>query len=481
MIPLALSMFFSEPAPLDMPRAESYLVKECGEYRLEDRYVKMDLWISRAVIGRWMDDDGRIFSLCRLDIAPPPVEISGTGTRTAYGMTEMGIGKDDRKALREAIEILSPAVPAEKPFSPRQGIRGYDDIGYWQGADKSALVCAFLPENGRWRYLAVWELADGDDMVAAMKMFEERFLAAEPDGCGDGILAMEWKRKGFWKDVPRRGRRNAASAAGERELLRKDARRSVAAYSSWRATDSEEFTVLDDLGGRGTFIVALTNDMSAMRQRYRETLPSPLLTSNVLGVARIYASRQDYLDAAGEDMAWTQAYWSPLRRELVAYLPFGGERELIRTVRHEAFHQYLSYAASMIPASPWLNEGYAQYFEDENSMEWGKGIVPSPEFLENAAAMLPSLFMMDYEEFYAGDNHQRRFKYRLAWSVAWFIERGAPKVRFGPFRNLKRDYMASLLECRDMRKATSEAFGTGEKMELFVREWLKYWKDPGPR
>ena len=477
MVLLALSMFFSEPAPLDMPRAESYLVRESGAYRLEERYVKMDLWISRAVIGRWMDDEGRVFSLSRLDIAPPPVEINGAETRTAYGMTEVKIGKDDLKPLRHAIGNLSPVELAEKPLSPRQAVRGYDDVDYWQGTNATALVCAFLPEKGRWWYLAVWELVDGDDIGESAKTFESRFLAAEPDGSADGLRAMEWKRKGFWRDAAKRDRRKERVAGGERELLRGDARRSVAAYSSWRVTDGEEFTVLDDLGGRDNFIVSLTNDMSVMRKRYRQTLPSPLFASNVLSVARIYASREDYLDAAGADMAWTQAYWSPQRRELVAYLPFGGERELLKTIRHEAFHQHLSYAASMIPASPWLNEGYAQYFEDEEDMSWGSGIVLSPEFLENAAAMLPSLFMMDYDEFYAGDNHQRSFKYRLAWSVAHFIERGASEVRFDPFKDLKRDYITALLECRDMRKATLSVFGADGKMQLFVREWLKYWKN----
>jgi hypothetical protein len=164
----------------------------------------MDLWISRAVIGRWMDDEGRVFSLSRLDIAPPPVEINGAETRTAYGMTEVKIGKDDLKPLRHAIGNLSPVELAEKPLAPRQAVRGYDDVDYWQGTNATALVCAFLPEKGRWWYLAVWELVDGDDIGESAKTFESRFLAAEPDGSADGLRAMEWKRKGFWRDAAKR-------------------------------------------------------------------------------------------------------------------------------------------------------------------------------------------------------------------------------------------------------------------------------------
>jgi hypothetical protein len=177
-------------------------------------------------------------------------------------------------------------------------------------------------------------------------------------------------------------------------------------------------------------------------------------------------------------MGWTAAYWSPLRREVVAYLPLGSEESLLRTLRHEFFHQYLSYAASMISASPWLNEGYAQYFEDTEDMSWGKGITLTPEFVENAARMLPSLFTMGYEEFYSGDDSQRMLKYRLAWSVARFIEHGACDVRFDPFKNLKTDYICALIESRDMHKATQAAFGSDERRKLFIQEWVKYWKNP---
>ena len=48
-----LSLFFTDPAPLDMPRAEAYLVREKGALRLEDRFNRMELWVSQSLIGRW--------------------------------------------------------------------------------------------------------------------------------------------------------------------------------------------------------------------------------------------------------------------------------------------------------------------------------------------------------------------------------------------------------------------------------------------
>lgn len=458
MLYLLASLFFAEPAPLDMPRAEAYFVRENGEMRLEDRYDRLDLWTSQAVIGRWNDGEGRVFTLARLDFAPPAVGAHETETRTGYVAGRVRIDKRKLKKLRPAIAALSPVEPPEKGVPPRRMPRGFDDIGYWHGTNLNTVVCAFLPEKSDSWFLAVWELAEGDEQDEMLKLFT------------DGFLEEEWPRR--YGKIPLR-----PAVSGERELLRADARHSVAAYGNWRCTDAEEFSVLDELPFGKDFITALTNDLSVMRARYAATVPTPVNGSNVLCVARIYADRESYIATAGEEMAWSAAYWNPVRRELVAYLPQSGDEGLMRTIRHEAFHQYLSYAASMIPASPWFNEGYAQYFERDDGGDWGMEIPPSPEWIENAARMLPALMKMDYGEFYSGTDEERRVKYRLAWSLAYFIEKGAPEVRFNPFKNLKRDYIAGLLKYRDMHKATEAAFAGAEALEDFIGEWKKFWRN----
>jgi hypothetical protein len=131
----------------------------------------------------------------------------------------------------------------------------------------------------------------------------------------------------------------------------------------------------------------------------------------------------------------------------------------------------------MLAASPWFNEGYARYFECDDGGGWGGGVDVTPEWIDGAAAMLPALMKMDYEEFYSGGDRERYIRYQLAWSIAHFIENGTPKIRFRPFRNLKRDYMDALLKTKDMHKATEAAFGGPEKLELFIEEWKRYWKE----
>ena len=470
MILLAASLFFTNPSPMEMPQAQAYLVKEKGVYRLEDRFDKTDLWISRTVDGSWLDD-GREFLLATLANAVPPLAKERPVTRSDYMAGTVPIGKKDFGALFSAVDMLSPIPPTEEFSRPHQTPRGYKDVRYYHGTNESAIVCAYLPEKSECWSFAAWTLANGDDFADRLKMFEDEFLAKERP-------ALDERRES--SAAPEKGDSRYAKKAplpGERELLRADARHSVALYDTWRVTDGDEFTVLDDIGSAHSFTVSVTNDLKRMRAAYAATVPSPIDGSNVLCVARIFASREEYLDALKAndhgDMEWSAAYWSPKRRELVAYLPPDGSEKLLETIRHEAFHQYLSYATSMIPTSPWLNEGYAQYFE--------KG-PDGPDFVDTAdlvtfAEQLPSLMAMDYDEFYAGTDLERKLKYRLALSIAVFLEKGAPEVRFAPFKDVKRDYVDTLIKTKDMRKATVAAFKTEDNMKLFVSEWAKYWKE----
>lgn len=478
---LALSLFFNYPSALDMPRAEAYRLKYTdGTIAVEDRYNENDLWTSRAVLGRWEDDEGRIFTVSRLDIVPP-LYTEVTTTRSKYVANEVKIDpKKDLEIRDQAIRRLSPVTPTDDPARPRQTIRGFKEVLYFEGTNTSAIVCAFLKEGAPFWYLATWELAEGDEQDYSREIFEEEFLEKFDEHLEKNLrseidLVNEKPRYSSILGAAIK-RKLKGEQKSERELMRLDARHSVTNYTSWHVTEAEEFTILDALPESVRFINILTNDLTIMRSRYAAALPSPVVVTNTLCVARIFADRGEYLAAVGEDMKWSAAYWDPTRRELVAYLPESGVEELKTAIRHEAFHQYLSYACSMITASPWLNEGYAQYFEDEESLDWKLGEV-GPEKLEALAEYIPTLLGLDYSQFYSEDASLRQHNYRLAWSIAVFLEKGAPKIRFQPFENLKRDYIAALLRSADMREATLEAFKNRDRLKLFVSEWLKFWKN----
>ena len=464
------SLFFMKAMPLDMPRAEAYLVTEpSGKMRLEDRYDELDIWTSHAVLGRWLDDSGRLFTVARLhEVAP---EKTSSLTRSKYASETVTPDKKEFGVRDLAISKLSPFPLPEKPHSPRMPIRGFKEVLYFHGTNTTSVVAAFLPEEKPYWYLAVWDMLPEDDFEAALENFEEKFLCE-----WDEIVKRDMRSERKVVAPPKKNRKKRV-VLSEKELLRRDAAFSVTNYPSWNVTDAKEFTILDNLKKDSSFVSTLTNELGLMRAKYAETVPSPIDGSNVLSVARIFRTRGEYLDALEvndvEGMEWSAAYWSSKRRELVAYLPDEGAAKLLKTIRHEAFHQYLAYASSMIPSSPWFNEGYAQYFEEGPD---GPSFVDPCDLVEMADTNLPAIFMMDYDEFYAGTDMERRLKYRLALSVAYFIEKGAPEIAREPFKNLKRDYMNSLLKNRDMRKATLDAFGSAENFKRFIAEWKKFWQ-----
>lgn len=463
MLLLAASLFFSNPTPLDMPRAMGYLVRERGVERLEDRYPADELWLSRVVDGCWTDDEGRLFLHATLAVRPPARPDEDV-TRVEFTRSLRDLKRRDKDALREAVGAVCGSEMPEKPSKPDYLPRGYRAVEYYHGTNRTDIVCAYLTEKSdTWR-LAIWQLQEGDDFDDRLDEFEEEFFTNPPP-----------------EPLPKEPK--PAPNASERDLHRADVRHSIAAYPEWHFTDAKDFAVLDDLTTR-TLTEAFTNDYVRLQKRFAEVMPSPYVSTNELRVVRIFATREEYLSAlelTGEtNLMWSAAYWSDLRREIVAHAETGpfslSDKELLAKLRHESFHEYLSRATALLGSSPWLNEGYAQYFEDEDSLDWKLDHRPTAEELENFSRLLPSLMLMDYDDFYDGSDEQRRLKYRLAWSMAVFLEKGAPELRFRPFKDMKRDYLAALLDERDPRVATARALKSSERLEKFVAEWLLYWK-----
>ena len=273
--------------------------------------------------------------------------------------------------------------------------------------------------------------------------------------------------------------------ATEDELLRRDVRGNVVNYDDWNCTSAEDVLVVDnvDPSVRGPFVSALTNNLPRLRRAYARAVPSALSATNQTAVVRVFRSREEYLAYVGVEQKWTAALWSPVRRELVLYHPETGTEQLLHTVWHEAFHQYLAYAGSMIESSPWFNEGHAQLFEHSHFDRKGEIVfdrdVQAAAYMQEYAAEMaqniPAVLEMDYAAFYDGTQEEISAKYRLAWAIAYFLEVGAPKVRYRPYERLRADYLEALVRTRSMHEATAAVLG-GEAREAFVSDWLDFWK-----
>ena len=462
--------------PLQMPRATAYMLSDDDGQQLEDRFDVFELWRADAVRARWRDADGSQFTLCRMPRKIPGDSGGETRTRKDFVKRYAAavLGPKDFDALDEAIYLLAP-VEVSSRFAPRRAQR-HNLAALWQyeTTNENAFVYAFRPRI-EGRVAADWYMVSlvSDDPEAEEKIdgwLDEVRGLARP-------VADSAKKKGSRRKVP--------ETVEEAELLASDYRRSVINYGDWHFASASNLVVVDNMtdADRLPFISALTNGLPRFQAAYREYLPSPLTDDTHIAAVRIFGSREEYLAYVGWEMKWSAALWSPQHRELVLYYPPGGSDTLLRTVWHEALHQHLDYACSMIQTSPWFNEGHAVLFEHthfdmDGNLVFDHDPDAAPVIQSNAAVLaesLPALFAMDYPEFYSGTGEERRLKYQLSWSLAYFLQIGAPKVRFQPFKNLRADIMRATVRTKSRDEAMRTVL-TDEMRKNLIAEWCAFWK-----
>lgn len=468
--------------PLDMPRAEAYLVTRDGKRRLEDRFDTFDLWTCRTVRGRWRDASGNELQIARLDALPPDDAPGSVRTRRSF---EQALGDEsfDPKDAVYRDEAVANAAPVDVGRAVRPRFEGdrrnIRDLFFYTTTNDCALVCAFRPRSPEYKespgwFLATLIAAPGENMAEVRARFDDEFLHRIS-------VPTLFARSSLAKPAVRPDEK-----AGEYDLLRADLRAQVANYEDWHCTDADDVTVIDDLdaGVHAEFVGKLTNSLPRLRRAYAASVPSPLEATNTLAVVRVFRDREAYLAYVGAEWGISSALWCPQRRELVLHHTVEGVDELLRTAWHEAFHQYLSYAGAMYGSSQWFNEGHATLFQHaefdaKGELTFGRdpfvaGYVQ--EFASNLAEALPSLFEMDHEAFYSGTPEEIGIRYRLAWSVAYFLEVGAPKLRFQPYRNLRADYVSALVKTGSGLKATRQVLGDEKSRDEFVAAWLAFWR-----
>ena len=471
----------AEARPFALPKAEGYIVTSPkGARRLEDRFDVFDLWASATLRGRWVDEEGNQLQVARL-FARPPTDAPGTvcTRREFYDALARQPIDPKRLDLRdEAVQAIAPVDVQVPPARSRRSRRAnLLDVVYYPSTNDHALVCAFRPRTPERKEVPDWYLASlvaapNADMDEVQMWFDEAFLDKID------VPALRVRPAPAISPIP-------SKDATEGELLWRDVRGNVVNYDDWNSVSAEDVLVVDNVNPamRGSFISALTNNLPRLRRAFAQRVPSALSATNQTAVVRVFGTREEYLAYVGVEQKWTAALWSSSRRELVLYVPERGTGQLLQTVWHEAFHQYLAYAGSMIESSPWFNEGHAQLFEYSHFDRDGAIVfdrdAQSAAYVQEYAAELaqniPAVLDMDYTAFYGGTQEDIAAKYRLAWAIAYFLEVGAPNVRMQPFKNLRADYLKTLVRTRSMHEATAAALDD-ETCEAFVSAWLDFWK-----
>jgi hypothetical protein len=126
-------------------------------------------------------------------------------------------------------------------------------------------------------------------------------------------------------------------------------------------------------------------------------------------------------DLLGKEKKNTAGLYSPLVKQLLIWnLP--DAESMMRTIRHEGFHQYLDRLVGWSPV--WLNEGLAEYFEGSRLVNaaWSDGeMQPGHVRLLQKSAMTP---LKDFVRIHPGAFYEPKsvdLNYAEAWAFVHFL------------------------------------------------------------
>jgi len=469
--------------PVPPPEAHPYLLVRTDTLARQDLFDPYELWYALECCARWSDNFGN-----RLVIG-----------RVAHRFLEAGSSFVSRQSFSALMTSASAQVNARDADDVREWVGHFsgvelgetekvkrnaftlDEIRFYPCDVPNTLIYAFQPRrignasNPDW-FCVILEAPDAPDFDDLKAAFEEDFIAkialpsrtSKDDGATVEELAV--------------ATRDARPVDLPDHPVRVEARKSIENYDDWWIAETEGYVILSDLDNKTgkTFVGDLQNTMPPLKAAFVKLVP-PLTREPDISSIRIFRDRADYVRYVGSKHAWSGGLWMPARRELVMFLSADLDA-LLRTLRHEAFHQYLSYAYCMITAPPWMNEGHASLFENASITKKGKVTLEEDEQkvallldnMETVTEMLPDLFRADYDGFYSGTSEQRQLKYAMAWGIVYYLQKVAPQERNTPFKALLPDLADALAETRKYPVANEQVLETID-MPVFQTNFSEFW------
>jgi hypothetical protein len=490
-----------EPVPPAV--AQTYEVRQGTNQWKSDLFDPMDLWRRDQCAGVWSDEHGNRVVLAVIQDPVPPAFARAHVTpdeykawqRQAAARGAAAVPADDVAAW--AARFLgadggATAEPVGERGSNLRSLTAYRVAGRPAGHLVYAFTVARSPSSQRsgapTRFLIAFELKPDVDVERTRAALLRSFF---PYVQGTAAVRPAAAPASATRP-PERGRAARPAPSPEWLASREEAAASVRNLKGWWVLELPNFMVLSNLKTRRHGLIErLESDLELLRGLYAGPVPARAPITAV-SVVRVFDDPADYERYVGPDYTWSSGLWVPERRELLVRPgDLGTNREqrerILRTVYHEAFHQYLYYAFDRLAASAWFNEGYAAVFENAEvregkvSLEEDPGRVPVLESLiAEGRVELWTLLHMPYPVFYARDEKTMAENYALAWGLVYYLRRGAPLQKPPAWPGLLERYADELWKTRDPDRATDAAFADVDPTE-FTRQFQDFWKSAARR
>ena len=437
------------------PKSQRFGFQQGDKKWTEKHYAVRDIWLGHERGAEWKDRKGNRLVLAKPTAFCPALENDHAKKEdivaAMYGSVEDFKDPTDETLARWAGEFsgkdLGTGALSSDEVSPLASVRLVD-----LGSD-SRCAAFFKVASGSWYYVQF-------DLAQAAKPKEREYLLRQ-----------------FLKGVTVDKTKSAGGG--------------VVMEGRWMTVEVPGYCFKTDLSrSQGqAFVKNAGRLMKAMQAAYRRYVP-PQKDMGVSTV-RVFATREGYNEymkgATGEAGDRSIGLWSPSHEELLI-LDMGNSarNETLKTMRHEAFHQYLFYATGCGNHATWFNEGHACFFEnvsydakkdyvriwDDPKDRRPAAVARDPE---RYARLVKEILYLSHEEFYEGTLHEVNDRYAAAWAVVYFLEKGAPSFKeFSDYVGVLPAYLTAMKEGKSSQEATRIAW-EGVSQRNFVDDFIKFW------
>ncbi|MEI6644830.1 MAG: DUF1570 domain-containing protein [bacterium] len=474
---------YAKADPVPPPEATSYIRLEADMLTRVDLFSPYDLWYRRVCCARWFDLSGNRLILGRMSHDLPTANeaaVSRSTFDTLMLSSEISPCSSTEEQMKGWVEAFSGYTVYNAKGILQDGV-ALNNLYYYPCEKTNVLIYAFQPSqlegstNPDW-FCVILESPSARDFAKLKEQVEEHFLGKIE------IPVRSSKEEGVVVEELELSKKSVVSFDCPNHPVRLEARKSVENYDTWWIYETDGFVILSDVSSEtGKPVVTdLRKTLPILKQAFMKLVP-PLTREPDVAIIRIFQNPEEYIRYVGKAYAWTGGIWMPARRELVLR-EVPSTAALSKTLRHEAVHQYLSYAFCLMSAPPWMNEGHACFFENTSVTSKGKLIFEEDEkyvrlLLENmetVTASLPDFMKASYTDFYAGTDAQREMKYALAWGIVYYLQKGAPVERNTEFKSVLTDLAGTLVEAKNYSEAMAKVLASMD-MSVFQSNFKEFW------
>jgi len=327
-------------------------------------------------------------------------------------------------------------------------------------------------------YLIRYEFARGADNKKNIKVMLQSIASLSFSPPKE--LKESAKRKKISLKRASKNKKNDKTRSAKYLKSRRAVINSIKNMRDWWYLETENFIMVANIKSRAT-AKALAQNLERSRNLYTKIFPlkKPL---EAVSVARMFATRQEYLNYVGPEMQWSGGIWMSNRKELaVSPMSWGTRRDsrkwMAQVTLHEAFHQYIYFAVGERQTSVWFNEGMAQFFEGAVFKSSKIHIKPLPRKVKRLPMLISkqsveNILKMPYREFYGP---RKRDNYDLAWGILYFMLKGAPVMKdCAEFAEIPGKYYDAMVETGNPAKAAATAW-KGVDTYKFAEKLKKFW------